>query len=118
MLSPFIELFGTICTILAYMVDIINLPVMIAIFIIYAVFGALLTVISFTTRNFLSKQRVKFTDIIRACLLCIPEIVFLRYVMAVTRMLAPLYMRGKKTKWGSIQRVKINYESDTADARP
>ncbi|MGN0414735.1 MAG: glycosyltransferase [Agathobacter sp.] len=112
MLSPIIELFGFLCTILAYVVGIINLPVTVAIFVIYAVFGALLTVITFTTRNFLSEHRVKLCDILRAFLFCIPEIVFLRFVMAWTRMLAPLHMRGKKTKWGKIRRVKINYDSE------
>ena len=112
MLSPIIELFGFLCTILAYVVGIINLPVTVAIFVIYAVFGALLTVITFTTRNFLSEHRVKLCDILRAFLFCIPEVVFLRFVMAWTRMLAPLHMRGKKTKWGKIRRVKINYDSE------
>ena len=112
MLSPLIELFGFICTLLAYFIGIINLPVTIAIFVIYAAFGALLTVISFTTRNFLSKRKVRFGDIVKAFLLCIPENVFLRFVLSWTRMVAPLFMRGKKTKWGSIQRVKINYDAD------
>ena len=75
----------------------------------------MLTVISFTSRNFLSKHRVNFKDILKAFLLCVPENVFLRIVMAWTRMLAPLYMRGKKTKWGEIQRVKISYDVNEDD---
>lgn len=110
MLSPVIELFGLVCTILAYLVGIINLPVTIAIFLIYSVYGALLTVITFTTRNFLSEHKGKMVDILKAFLFCIPEIVFLRFVMAWTRMFAPFHMRGKKTKWGKIRRVKINYD--------
>lgn len=110
MLSPAIELFGFLCTILAYVIGIINLPVTLAIFGIYAAFGALLTVITFTTRNFLSEYKVRMWDIVKAFLLCIPEVVFLRFVLAWTRMLAPLHMRGKRTKWGKIKRVKINYD--------
>lgn len=117
MLSPFIELVGWICTVLAYFAGVLNIEVMLALFLIYAVFGSLLTVISFTSRNFLSNQRVKFWDIIRAFLLCIPENVFLRMVLAWTRLLAPLYMRGKKTKWGKIKRVEIDYNSDESTTK-
>ena len=109
LLSPLIELLGVICTILAHVVGVLNLQVTIALLLIYAFFGAMMTVISFTSRNFLSNQRVRFTDIIRAFLLCIPENVFLRLVLAFTRLIAPLYMRGKKTKWGKIKRKEINY---------
>jgi len=110
MLSPFIELFGMIITILAYVAGVLDLPIMLALFLIYAMFGSMLTVISFISRNFLSKQRVKFGDIIKAFLLCIPENVLIRFIMAWTRMVAPLYMRGKNTKWGEIQRVQIQYD--------
>ena len=109
LLSPLIELLGVICTILAHVVGVLNLLVTIALLLIYAFFGAMMTVISFTSRNFLSNQRVRFTDIIRAFLLCIPENVFLRLVLAFTRLIAPLYIRGKKTKWGKIKRKEINY---------
>lgn len=111
LLSPFIELFGIIVTILAYCIGILNLPTMLALFFIYAVFGSVLTVISFVSRNFLSKQGVKYKDVIKAFLLCIPENVLLRIVMSLTRMFAPLHMRGKKTKWGEIKRVKISYDT-------
>lgn len=115
LLSPIIELLGILITIAAYCVGVLSLPVALALFLIYAVFGALLTVISFVSRNFLSQQRVSYADIGKAFLLCIPENVVIRIVMAVTRLLAPLYMRGKKTKWGEIKRVKISYDSDEGE---
>lgn len=111
LLSPFIELFGIIITILACFIGVLSIPIAISLLLIYAVFGAVLTVISFVSRNFLSKQRVDYKDVIKAFLLCIPENVVLRIIMSVTRMLAPLYMRGKNTKWGEIKRVKICYDS-------
>lgn len=109
LLSPIIEVVGLACTILTYLLGILNLKVTIALLVIYAVYGALLTVISFATRNFLSNHRVKLLDIFKAFLLCVPEVVFLRFVMALTRIFAPLFMRGKHTKWGKIKRVKIDY---------
>ena len=112
LLSPVIELLGIIITVLAYLLGVVDLRIVIALFLVYAIFGAMLTVISFVSRNFLSEQRVKFKDVMKAFLLCVPENVLLRFVMSWTRMVAPFYMRGKKTKWGEIKRVKISYDSD------
>lgn len=112
LLSPIIELAGIIITILAYCIGVLSMQTAIALFLIYAIFGAILTVISFVSRNFLSKQRVDYKDIMKAFLLCIPENIVIRIILSITRMLAPLYMRGKKTKWGEIKRVKISYDSN------
>ena len=65
-------------------------------------------------KNFINETKLGFGDVIKAFLLCIPENIGLRFVMAWTRLLAILFYRGQKTKWGQIKRVKINYDSGTA----
>ena len=109
LLSPFIEVFGILVTILAYAFDLLNLRYMVLFLLIYALFGSLLTVISFVTRNFLSDVKVNFLDIIKAFLLCVPENLILRFIMAATRLGALIFYRGKKTSWGNIKRYKIDY---------
>ncbi|MBR3993300.1 MAG: glycosyltransferase family 2 protein [Anaerotignum sp.] len=111
LLSPFIELFGIGVTILSYLFGLLNLKYMIILFLAYGFFGAMLTVIAFLTRNFLSDTRISFGDVIKAFLLCIPENIIIRFVMAWTRILAILFYRGNKTNWGQIKRYKINYDS-------
>lgn len=111
LLSPFIELGGLFVTLLAAVFGLLNVKYMIYFFLTYALFGSALTVISFLTRNFLSDTKVKFKDVLKAFILCVPENIVLRFIMAWTRMLALLFYRGKKTNWGSIKRVKINYKS-------
>lgn len=110
LLSPFIELLGLLVTLLAYAYGLLSLRYMIALFLVYALFGAMLTVISFITRNYLSSIRVRGVDILKAFLLCIPEIVLIRFILAWTRILAVFFWRGKKTRWGQIKRKKINYD--------
>ena len=110
LLSPVIELLGMAVTLLAYIFGLLNLKYMILLFGIYALFGAILTVISFITRNYLSDIRVRPIDILKAFLLCIPEIVFIRFILAWTRILAIFFWRGKKTSWGKIKRSKIDYD--------
>lgn len=112
LLSPLIELLGILITALAYCMGLLNIPTAIALLLIYALFGAMLTVISFVSRSYLNKQRIKLRDILRAFLLCVPENLLIRIVMAFTRLFAPLYMRGKKAGWGEIKRVKIKYEME------
>lgn len=109
LLSPLIELLGLGVTLLAYVFGLLNLRYMVLVFLIYALFGAALTVISFVTRNFLSNVRVRPIDILKAFLLCIPENIFIRFILAWTRILAIFFWRGKKTRWGKIKRKKIAY---------
>jgi len=112
MLSPFIELYGTITTVLAAFAGILDFTSMFSLLMIYAVFSSMLTVISFVTRNFTGEHRVRFVDIIKAVLICVPENVCLRFVMAWTRLFAVFYMNKKNIKWGEIKRYKINYDKE------
>ena len=109
LLSPVIELMGLLVTFLAYVFGLLNLKYVLALFLIYALFGSMLTVISFITRNYLSDIRVRPVDILKAFLLCIPENIVIRFILAWTRILAVFFWRGKKTRWGEIKRKKIDY---------
>lgn len=112
--SPVIELMGLLATLLAYCFDLLNVKYMILLFCVYALFGASLTIISFMARNFLSEVRIGFGDIVKAFLLCVPEVVFLRYILAWTRLASMLFYRGKQTKWGEIKRYEIAYDAEKA----
>ena len=111
LLSPVIELLGILITILAYCFGLLNLKYMITLFLVYALFGSMLTIISFLARNFLSDIRVRKRDVVKAFLLCIPENIFLRFLLAWTRMFSVLFYRGKKTRWGAIKRYQIDYSN-------
>lgn len=113
LLSPFIELAGLVVTALAVVFGLLSIEYMIKFFLVYAVFGSSLTVISFITRNFLNDVKVNPIDVLKVLFLSIPENIGLRFVMAWTRMASLLFYRGKKTSWGSIKRVAINYSNDS-----
>lgn len=116
LLSPFIELAGLIFMFLAFLFGLLNVQYMVIFFLVYGFFGSILTIISFLTRNLLSNTPIRSWDVIKAFLLCVPENMFLRFIMGLTRISALLFYRGQKTKWGQIKRVKINYDKndDTA----
>ena len=84
---------------------------MLIFYLTYALFCSLLTVISYITRNYLGEKSVRKRDVLKAILLCIPENIIFRFVMAWERMVSLLFYRGNKTNWGKIKRYKINYDN-------
>lgn len=111
LLSPFIELAGLFITLLATIFGLLNFRYMVYFLAAYALFGSILTIISFLTRNYLSEAKIRKRDIFRAFLFAIPENVGLRFILAWVRMSALLFYREEDTDWGKIERVKINYDS-------
>lgn len=110
LLSPFIEIFGVFTMLLAFYVDLINLPFMVLFFLIYAVFGAVSSLTAFFSRIYTSNLKVSFFDGLKACFLCLFEITCLRFVLAWVRATAFFGYRKKKLQWGRIERKKINFK--------
>ena len=108
LLSPFIEIFGVFTMVLAWWLDLINVPFMVLFFLIYAVFGAILTLTAFFSRIYTADLTVSFHDGIRAACPCLFELVFLRFILAWVRCTAFIGYRRKKLSWGRIERRKIN----------
>lgn len=109
LLSPYIEIFGVFVTLLAFAVDLINVPFMVLFFMIYAVFGSILSLTAFFSRMYTSNLKVTFADAVKACFLCVFEITVLRFVLAWVRATAFIGYRNKKLQWGKIERKKINF---------
>ena len=108
LLSPFIELFGVLTMLLAFWVDLINVPFMILFFLIYAVFGSIMSLTAFFARIHTIDLKISFRDVMKAILLCFFEITCLRFVMAFVRTTAFIGYKKKKLQWGKIERKKIN----------
>ena len=107
LLSPFIELFGIITMILAIMVNLINIPFMIAFFIIYALFGAVLSLTAFLARVYVENSKITFGDLLKVICLCFFEITVLRFILSMARISAIFGYKKKKNSWGKIERLKI-----------
>ena len=106
--SPYIEVFGVFTTLLAFAVDLINVPFMVLFFGIYVVYTALLSLTAFLARVHTVDLKLYFTDLLKAVGLCVLEVSFLRFVMAWVRMTALIGYRKKKHTWGHIERQKID----------
>ena len=110
-LSPIIEVFGIFTILLAFGVGLINVPYMALFFLIYASFGAILSLTAFFARIHTQDLRISLRDAWKAILLCLVEISGLRFILMVTRLAAMLGYRKKKAKWGKIQRRRMDIKS-------
>ena len=108
LLSPFIEIFGIATMAVAFAVDLINVPFMLLFFLIYAVFGCILTLTAFFARIQTIDLKISPLDALKAVMLCFIEICGLRFVMASVRATAFIGYKKKKLNWGRIERKKIN----------
>lgn len=108
LLSPYIEIFGVLVTLLAFAADLINVPFMILFFAIYVVYSATLSLTAFFARVHTIDLKLYPSDILKAVMLCGIEVSFVRFIVAWVRITALIGYRKKKNTWGRIKRQQIN----------
>ena len=107
LLSPFIELFGLLTIILAYAVNLINVPFMVLFFHDLCALRSGTYNYCFFLQGFIRRtSSCSFLDVVKSIYLCISESVFFRFIQAFTRMTAFIGYRKRKCV-GQIQRQKI-----------
>ena len=105
--SPYIERTGVLTTILAFAVDLINIPFMIVFLGIYVAYTALLSLTAFFARLHTVDLKLHFREVLKAVGLCAIEVSFLRFILAQVRMAALIGYRRKKDTWGRMTRQRI-----------
>ncbi len=108
LLSPFIEVFGVVTMVFAYSIDLLNLPFMLLFMLIYASYNSILTLTAFFSRIQTIDLTVKFSDCMKAIMLCFFEVTTLRFIMAFVRLTAFKGYKKKRLDWGRIERKKMN----------
>ena len=104
--SPIIEIFGLLVTLLAWRVGLLNVPFMLRFFLLYALYGSILTITAFFQRIYTQNLKISTGDIIKACFVCVIENVFFRFVLDFVRATAFIGYKKKKNQWGQIKRQK------------
>ena len=110
LLSPCIEVFGILTMVLAYLVDLLNLPFMLLFFLIYVGYSAILSLTAFFARIHTIDLKLTFWDVAKAVGLCVVEVSCLRLILAWVRATALFGYHKKKQSWGSIQRKTIKFK--------
>ena len=107
LLSPYIEIFGVFTILLAFAVDLINVPFMILFFFIYVIYSAILSLTAFFSRIHTIDLKLSLSDVLKAVGLCVLEVSCLRFILAWTRGSALIGYKSKKHSWGKIERKQI-----------
>jgi len=105
LLAPVIELLGILAIILALYIDVLNVGYMILFLIIYAIYGAIISLSAFSQQMYIQKFRISLWDMLKTLLLCVLEFGFFRYVLVIVRFAALLRYGKNKSTWGEIERV-------------
>lgn len=115
LLSPYIEFFGLFTIVLAFAVNLINVPFMLLFFAVYAVYGCTLTLIAFFSRIHTQQLSISVKGIVKAVLLSIFELFGMRFVLLLIRANALIGYRKKRNVWGNLQRFK--HDQETTDGK-
>lgn len=104
--SPAVEVFGVMTVVAALSLGLLNVPFMIQFFLLYSLYGAILTITAFFQRIYTQGLKISVFDTIKAVLMCLLEGLFFRYVISFVRATSFIGYKRKKREWGSIKRTK------------
>ena len=104
--SPVIELFGLFTVVLAALLGRLNTGFMLKLYVLYAVYGAILTMTAFFQRIYSQNVRISVGDVFKACVMCVIENVFFRLLLDFIRCTAFIGYKRHKLAWGKIKRTR------------
>ena len=106
LLSPLVEIIGLGVTLLAAWAGKLNFPFMLKFYLLFALYGTVLTITAFFQRIYTQNLKISRQDVFRACIMCLVENVFFRFVLDFVRATAFIGYRKRKNQWGTITRKK------------
>lgn len=106
LIGPYIEIFGLLTILLAYQFDLLNVPFMIGLFLIYTLYGIILSMTAFFQRVYIQGHKLTWLDITKASFFVILENAFFRYFLSLVRVMSFIGYKKKKGQWGTIKRSK------------
>lgn len=114
--SPQIELFGLFTMICAGYAGLLNVQFMLTFYLLYALYGSILTITAFFQRIYTLDLKVHAVDAVRAVIGCLLENIFFRFVQDFIRAFAFTGYKKRKHQWGKITREKHTDSKGNAQA--
>lgn len=103
--SPQIELTGLAATLLACSSGLLNWSFMIRFFLLYALYGSILTITAFFQRIYTQNLKIQKSDVVKVCIMCFVENLFFRFFLDFIRATAFIGYKKQKDQWGQIKRM-------------
>lgn len=107
LLAPFIEVIGTFTTIIALCFGLLNVPFMILFYLLYTLFGGIMSLTTFFARVHTSNNKLSVKDVFKASFVCVLEIIFLRFILMLARLSTFLGYKKKRMRWDKINRTEM-----------
>ncbi len=104
--SPIIEVIGLAVTVAAALVGLLNVKFMLQFYLLFAIYSAILTITAFFQRIYTQSIHISRGDVFRACIMCLIENIFFRFVFDFIRLCALIGYQKNKGTWGTIKRVR------------
>lgn len=109
LLAPFIEVAGLLNIVLAWYLNVLYVPYMIKLMLIYTAYNIILSMTAFFQRIYTQGIRLHLLDVLKALIMVILETAFYRYVLSFIRVTSLIGYRKRKNDWGKIIRTKQGY---------
>ena len=106
--SPPIQLVGLISLLIAWGAGLLNASFMVGFYLLYAGYGAVLSLTAFFQRIYTQNLKISGGDVAKACVMCVLESGFFRFVLDFFRMTAFVGYRKGRRRWGQIKRRKMS----------
>lgn len=104
--SPIIEVVGLAVTVAAALVGLLNAKFMLQFYLLFAIYSSILTITAFFQRIYTQNIHISRQDVLRACIMCLIENIFFRFVFDFIRLSALIGYQKNKGTWGTIKRVR------------
>lgn len=110
LMSPAIEVFGIFTMVFAGSFGFLNFSFMIKFFLLYSLYGSILTITAFFQRIYTQHLKISTFDAFKAIYMCLLENLFFRYFLSFVRVTSFIGYKKKKSQWGSIKRMSNSYK--------
>ncbi|MDE1549293.1 glycosyltransferase family 2 protein [Jeotgalibaca caeni] len=112
LLAPFIELVGIFTILLSLYLDLLFVPYVVWLFLLYLLFNFTVTLTSFVLRIYIQDSKDRMQNIWRAIVMILLETFFYRYALSYIRVTAFIGYRRNKHSWGKITRTEQTIEEE------
>ena len=112
LLAPFIEVAGLLNIGLAWYLNVLYLPFMIRLMLIYTAYNVILSMTAFFQRIYSQGIQLHLIDVLKASIMVTIETAFYRYILSFIRVTALIGYPKRKNTWGKIIRTKQFYNEN------
>lgn len=108
LLSPFITLLGLFIILFCLWDKTLNTPYFLYLYLLYALYGILITMVSYLDNIYMKSDSITITDIVKSFFTVLLDTFFFRLYLSIVELFAFVKIKKVASKWVSPDRVKVH----------